>query len=225
MDIEGIGEAQSVILYDKGLVKNAAEIYKLKDKRDELLKLEHMGEKSVANLLKAIEESKNRPLARLIFALGIRHIGSETAEILARRFRSIEALSKASKDELMSIEAIGPKIADSILAFFGQEENQKIIQGLREAGVKMAEEVKTKALPLDGQEFVITGRLESFSRQEAEEKLKALGGTAKDNVTKKTNYLVVGADPGGTKLTKAQELGTPQIDEKKLLSLLEGKSQ
>jgi DNA ligase (NAD+) len=225
MDIEGIGEAQSVILYDKGLVKNAAEIYKLKDKRDELLKLEHMGEKSVANLLKAIEESKNRPLARLIFALGIRHIGGETAEILARRFRSIEALSKVSKDELMSIEAIGPKIADSILAFFGQEENQKIIRGLKEAGVKMAEEVKTKALPLDGQEFVITGRLESFSRQEAEEKLKALGGTAKDNVTKKTNYLVVGADPGGTKLTKAQELGTPQIDEKKLLSLLEGKSQ
>jgi DNA ligase (NAD+) len=182
-----------------------------------------MGEKSVDNLLKAIEASKNRPLARLIFALGIRHIGNETAEILVRRFRSIEALSQASKDELMSIEAIGPKIADSILAFFQQEKNQKIIQGLKEAGVKMAEEAKAERLPLDGQEFVITGRLESFSRQEAEEKIKALGGTAKDNVTKKTNYLVVSADPGGTKLAKANELGTPQIDEKKLLSLLEGK--
>jgi DNA ligase (NAD+) len=224
MDIEGIGEAQSVILYNNGLVKNAADLYRLKEKRAKLLELEHLGEKSVDNLLKAIENSKERPLARLIYALGIRHIGSETADILARRFRSIEALSKASRDELMTIEAIGPKIADSILAFFAQEENQKIIQGLKEAGVKMAEAVTTKALPLDGMELVITGRLESFSRQEAEEKIKALGGTAKDNVTKKTNYLVVGADPGGTKLAKANELGTEQIDEKKLLSLLEGKT-
>jgi DNA ligase (NAD+) len=224
MDIEGIGEAQSVILYDNGLVNNAADLYKLKDKKDELLTLGNTGEKSVANLLNAIEESKNRPLARLIFALGIRHIGGETAEILAKRFGSIEALSAASKDELMSIEAIGPKIADSILAFFRQEENQKIIQGLREAGVKLAEKARTETLPLEGIEFVITGRLEAFSRQEAEEKIKALGGTAKDNVTKKTNYLVVGADPGGNKLTKAQELGTEQIDEKKLSSLLEVKS-
>jgi len=223
MDIEGIGEAQSVILYDKGLVKNAADLYKLKDKRTKLLELENTGEKSVENLLNAIENSKNRPLARLIFALGIRHIGGETAEILARHFGSIDRLSKTSKGELMAIEAIGPKIADSILAFFRQEENQQIIRGLKEAGVKMAEVAKTEALPLDGQEFVITGRLESFSRQEAEEKIKALGGTAKDNVTKKTAYLVVGADPGGTKLTKAQELGTPQIDEKKLLAILKGK--
>ena len=225
MDIEGIGEAQSVILYNNGLVKNAAELYRLKEKRAELLELENTGEKSVDNLLKAIEESKNRPLARLIFALGIRHIGGETAEILAGRFGSIDKLSEASKDELMAIEAIGPKIADSILAFFRQEENRKIIQGLREAGVKMAEVVKTEALPLDGQEFVITGRLESLSRQEAEEKIKALGGTAKDNVTKKTTCLVRGADPGGNKLAKANELGTSQIDEKELLRILEVKAK
>ena len=225
MDIEGIGEAQSVILYNNGLVKNAADLYKLKDKRDELLKLENTGEKSVENLLKAIDESKDRPLAKLIFALGIRHIGGETAEILARRFGSIEALSNASRDELMRIEAIGPKIADSIVAFFNQEENQKIIQGLKETGVKLEEKVATAKLPLAGQEFVITGRLEAFSRQEAEEKIKALGGTAKDNVTKKTTYLVVGADPGGNKLARANELGTPQIDGKKLLSILERKSK
>ena len=224
MDIEGIGEAQSVILYNNGLVKNAAELYKLAEKRAKLLELENTGEKSVDNLLKAIEESQERPLAKLIFALGIRHIGGETAEVLAGRFGSIEALSKASRDELMKIEAIGPKIADSILAFFRQEENRKIIQGLKEAGVKMAEKVETEKLPLAGKEFVITGRLESLSRQEAEEKIKALGGTAKDNVTKKTTYLVRGADPGGTKLVKAQELGTPQIDEKELLRILEGKS-
>jgi DNA ligase (NAD+) len=224
MDIEGIGEAQSIILYNNGLAKNAADLYRLAEKRVKLLELEHMGEKSVSNLLNAIEASKNRPLARLIFALGIRHIGSETAEILVKRFQSIEALSRASRDELMSIEAIGPKIADSILAFFRQKENRKIIQGLRDAGVKMEEKVKTEALPLSGKEFVITGRLEAFSREEAEEKIKALGGTAKDGVTKKTNYLVVGADPGGTKLAKANELGTPQIDEKELLRLLEGKT-
>ncbi len=225
MDIEGIGEAQSVILYNHGLVKNAAELYKLKEKRAELLELENTGEKSVDNLLKAIGESKNRPLSRLIFALGIRHIGGETAEVLARRFGIIDKLSEASKDELMAIEAIGPKIADSILAFFKQEENRKIIRGLKEAGVKMAEKVETEALPLSGKEFVITGRLESFSRQEAEEKIKALGGTAKDNVTKKTAYLVVGADPGDNKLAKANELGTKQIDEKELLRLLEVKAK
>ncbi|MGD9116144.1 MAG: NAD-dependent DNA ligase LigA [Dehalococcoidia bacterium] len=223
MDIEGIGEAQSVILYNHGLVKNAADLYRLKDKKDELLQLENTGEKSVANLLDAIEASKNRPLARLIYALGIRHIGNETAEILARRFGGIEALAKASKEELMNVEAIGPKIADSILAFFSQEENRQIIDGLREAGVRMAEETKAGALPLDGMEFVITGRLESCGRQEAEEKIKALGGAAKDNVTKKTTYLVVGTDPGGNKLAKARELGTEQIDEKKLLSILEAK--
>jgi DNA ligase (NAD+) len=223
MDIEGIGEAQSVILFNHGLVKNAAELYRLEEKRDKLLELENMGEKSVDNLLKAINASKERPLARLIFALGIRHIGGETAEILARRFRSIEPLSKASRDELMKIEAIGPKIADSILAFFRQEENRQIIQGLEDAGVTMEEKGKSEALPLSGKEFVITGRLESFSRQEAEEKIKALGGTTKDGVTKKTSYLVVGADPGGTKLAKANELGTPQIDEKELLRLLQQK--
>jgi len=225
MDIEGIGEAQSVILYNNGLVKNAAELYKLAEKRDELLQLENTGEKSVDNLLKAINDSKERPLARLIFALGIRHIGGETAEILARRFGSIDKLSKASRDELMKTEAIGPKIADSILAFFRQEENRQIIQGLKEAGVRLGEKGKTEELPLSGQEFVITGRLEAFSRQEAEGKIKALGGTAKDNVTKKTAYLVVGADPGGNKLAKAQELGAEQIDEKELLRLLEGKPQ
>ncbi len=224
MDIEGIGEAQSAILFNHGLVKNAAELYKLEEKRAELLKLENTGEKSVDNLLKAIDDSKNRPLARVIFALGIRHIGGETAEILAKRFRSIETLSKASRVELMRIEAIGPKIADSILAFFRQEENQQIIRGLKDAGVKLKEKAKTEEMPLAGKEFVITGRLESFSRQEAEEKIKDLGGTAKENVTQKTTYLVVGEEPGGTKLAKAQELGTKQIDEKKLLRLLEGKA-
>jgi DNA ligase (NAD+) len=185
-----------------------------------LLQIERMAEISVNNMLAAIEKSKDRPLARLIFALGIRHVGSETAEILARHFHSLDALAKASKEGLMDVEAIGPKIADSIIAFFHEEANKKIIERLKEAGVKPPEEVETEKLPLAGLEFVVTGRLEAFSRQEAEARIKALGGTAKDNVTRKTNYLVVGADPGGNKLSKAQELDTRQIKEEELLRLL-----
>jgi len=226
MDIRGIGESQSAILFNEGLVKNAAELYQLEEKREELLKLENTGEKSVDNLLEAIRDSKkDRPLSRVIYALGIRHIGSETAEILASHFGSIKALSKASKDELKKIEAIGPKIADSILAFFRQKENREIIQQLKEAGVRQKEEkAKDEALPLAGIEFVITGKLEAFSRQEAESRIKALGATAKDNVTSKTSYLVVGADPGGTKIAKANELGAKQINEDEFLRLLEGKA-
>jgi DNA ligase (NAD+) len=225
MDIRGIGESQSAMLLKEGLVKNAADLYNLKDKKEQLVNLERMAEKSVSNILNAIENSKQRPLSRVIFALGILHIGEEMAEILASHFGSIDALAKASRDELMDIEAVGPKIADSVLAFFRQEENQKIIQRLKDAGVKLEEKkAKPEELPLAGLEFVITGRLEAFTREEAEAKIKALGGTAKDNVTRKTTYLVVGADPGGTKFARAQELGTKQLTEKELLRLLEQKA-
>jgi DNA ligase (NAD+) len=225
MDIRGIGESQSAMLLKEGLVKNAADLYDLKDKKEQLVNLERMAEKSVSNILDAIEKSKQRPLSRVIFALGILHIGEEMAEILASHFGSMDKLAKASRDELMDIEAVGPKIADSVLAFFRQEENQKIIQRLKEAGVKLEErKAKSEELPLAGLEFVITGRLEAFTREEAEAKIKALGGTAKDNVTKKTTYLVVGAEPGGTKFARARELGTKQLTEKELLRLLEQKA-
>ncbi len=220
MDIRGIGESQSAMLLREELVRDVADLYYLKDKRERLLNIERLAEKSVDNILNAIEKSKERPLARLIFALGIRHVGSETAEILTNRFHSLEKLAKASKEELMETEAIGPKIADSIVAFFHAEENQKIIRHLKEAGVRLEEEAREEELPLAGKEFVVTGRLEAFSRQEAEARIKNLGGTAKDNVTRKTDYLVVGADPGGNKLTHAQELGTRQINEEEFLRLL-----
>jgi DNA ligase (NAD+) len=220
MDIRGIGESQSALLLREELVKNVADLYDLKDKRERLLQIERLAEKSVDNMLAAIEKSKGRPLARVIFALGIRHVGAETAEILSRHFGSLDKLADTTREELMEIEAIGPKIADSLVAFFHAEENRQIIRRLKNAGVKLEEEIKTEKLPLAGQEFVITGRLEAFSRPEAEARIKALGGTAKDNVTKKTAYLVVGADPGGNKLAKAQELGTEQIKEDRLLHLL-----
>lgn len=222
MDIRGIGESQSAVLLKEGLVKDVADLYYLK--REDLLKLERMGEKSANNIIKAIEKSKKRPLARLIFALGIRHIGEEMAEILANHFGSMKRLQNARKEEFLSIPTVGPKIAESIVAFFGQAENKKIIKRLKDAGVRLEEEaVKPEELPLAGQEFVITGRLETFSRQEAEARIKALGGTAKNDITKKTTYLVVGAEPG-SKLVRAQALGTKQLTEEELLKLLEEKA-
>ncbi len=220
MDIRGIGESQSAVLLKEGLVKNVADLYYLKEKREQLLKLERMAEKSVNNILEAIEKSKETPLPRLIFALGIRHIGEEMAEILAKHFGSIDRLQNAHKDELLSIPTVGPKIADSIVGFFKAEENHRIIERLKKAGVNpKAKRGKLEELPLAGMEFVITGRLETFSRQEAEARIKALGGTAKSDITKKTTYLVVGAEPG-SKLAHAQALGTKQLTEAELLQLL-----
>ncbi len=223
MDIRGIGESQSAMLLRGGLVKDVADLYSLN--KEQLACLERMGDKSAANIIRAINASKERPLARVIFALGIRHVGAEMAQLLAEHFSSIDELANASREELMSISAIGPKIADSMVTFFRQKENRDIIKRLKEAGVKLEEElVKPKELPLAGQEFVITGRLEAFARQEAEARVKALGGTAKDNVTKQTTYLVVGADPGDSKLARAQTLGTKQLTEEEFLRLLEQKT-
>ena len=225
MDIRGIGESMSAILLGEGLVKNIADLYYLKEKKEQLVDLERMAEKSADNMLNAIEKSKERPLARVIFALGIRHIGEEMAEILAKEFHGIEELADASRERLTFIPTVGPKIAESITAFFRQEENRNIVKRLKKAGVRLEEEaVKLEELPLAGIEFVITGRLEAFSRQEAEAKVKALGGTTKDNVTKQTTYLVVGNDPGGSKLGYAQALGTKQLTEEKFLRLLEQKA-
>jgi DNA ligase (NAD+) len=223
MDIRGIGESQSAMLLKEGLVKDAADLYHLKDKKEQLIKLERMAEKNVTNILEAIEKSKERPLARLIFALGIRHVGEEMAEILAGEFHSMDKLADASREELLSISTVGPKIAGSIIAFFKEEENRRIIERLRGAGVRLEEAARAEELPLAGEEFVITGRLETLSRQEAEARIKALGGAAKSDVTRKTTYLVAGAEPG-SKLARAQALGIKQINEEELLKLLEKKA-
>ncbi len=218
MDIEGVGEKMSQALFDAGLIKDVGDLYYIT--RDQLLSLERMADKSVANILNSIEKSKNRPLPRVIFALGITHVGEETAELLAEHFTSLDELARASKEQLLEIPSIGPKIADSIVAFFRQEQNRKIIEKLRKAGVKLQEDkVEVKELPLAGVEFVITGRLESCTRQEAEARIKALGGKAGSDVTRKTNYLVVGADPG-SKLARAQALGTKTLSEAEFLEIL-----
>ncbi|MBI4188395.1 MAG: NAD-dependent DNA ligase LigA [Chloroflexi bacterium] len=220
MDIRGIGESMAATLLKEGLVKDAADLYYLKDKKEQLLELERMAEKSVTNILNAIEKSKDRPLARIIYALGIRHIGEQMAQLLAEHFSSIDKLVNASKEELTAIPGVGDKIAESVVIFFRQAKNRDFIRKLREAGVKLEEEMgKPAELPLAGQEFVVTGRLETLSRQQAEDRIKALGGSAKDNVTRSTTYLVVGADPG-SKLARAQELGTKQLTEEEFLRLI-----
>ena len=222
MDIRGIGESWAATLLEKGLVRDVADLYYLKDKKDELLKLEKLGEKSVANILNAIEKSKDRPLSRLIYALGIRHVGGETAELLAREFHSLNELANATRERLMSVPSIGPKIADSILAFFSVKENREIIEKLRRAGVKLAEKAETQSAvvqPLAGMEFVITGTLQSLKRAEAEEKVKALGGEVGSSVTRQTTHLILGAEPG-SKLAKAQKLGTKVLTEEEFLKLI-----
>jgi DNA ligase (NAD+) len=221
MDIDGVGERLCVALFQAGLVKDVADLYYLT--QEQLLDLERMAEKSVFNVLESIQKSKNRPLARVLFALGILHVGDETAELLASHFSSIDKLAKAAQEELLSIPAIGPKIAESIVAFFRQDDNRQIIEKLRRAGVKLEEAPsEPRELPLAGQEFVLTGRLEALSRQEAEARIKELGGAAGSSVTKETTYLVVGADPG-SKLGKAQALGTKVLTEEEFLHMLREK--
>jgi len=218
MDIEGIGEKMSQALFDAGLIKDVGDLYYLT--RDKLLSLERMAEKSVANILNSIERSKNRPLPRVIFALGIPNIGEETAELLTEHYTSLDDLARTMPEKLQEIPSIGPKIADSIVAFSRQRQNKRIIEKLRKAGVKLdAEKAKRKDLPLAGLEFVLTGTLEAFPRQDAEAKIKALGGKAGSDVTRKTAYLVVGEDPG-SKLARAEALGVKQLTEAELLKLL-----
>ncbi|MFC1847022.1 NAD-dependent DNA ligase LigA [Chloroflexota bacterium] len=220
MDIRGIGEQMSVILLNAGLVKDYADLYSLREKREAFLNVERMAEKSVDNILESIEKSRGRPLARFIYGLGIRHVGGETAELMTKNYSSIEELAGASVEELEAIDAIGPKIAGSITAFFKNDENKGIIQRLKDAGVlPFTDEIGLGEQTLAGKEFVITGKLHGLTRQAAEAKIKALGGSAKDDITKKTSYLVVGDEPG-SKLARARQLGIEQIDEDKLIEMI-----
>lgn len=218
MNIEGLGEAWVDQFLAKGLIKQIPDLYDLK--YEQLVQLERMGPKSAKNLLDQIEESKKRELWRLIFALGIRHVGEKMAQSLARKFRDLERLAAATEEELMTVEDVGPKVARSIVFFFKQPENQELIRRLKAAGLNFKEqEEKAGAKPLSGLTFVLTGTLSSMTREQAKEKIEKLGGSVASSVSKKTSYLVVGEEPG-SKLQKARELGVKTLSEKEFLKLL-----
>jgi DNA ligase (NAD+) len=221
MDIDGVGDKLCQALFEAGLIKSVADLYYLT--AEQLFRLEKTAEKSVSNILSSIERSKDRPLARVIFALGIIHVGEEYAELLAENFSSIDDLAKTTNEQLLSIPSIGPKIAESITAFFRQEGNRIIIERLKKAGVRMEREkvagAESEKLPLAGLEFVLTGKLESLTRQEAEARVKTLGGKAGSDVSKETSYLVVGAEPG-SKLARAQKLGVKTLSEAEFLEMV-----
>jgi DNA ligase (NAD+) len=182
-----------------------------------------MGLKSSDNLLEEIGKSKARDLGRLIFALGIRHVGERLAQVLAGRFKSLDALEEAAEEELTKVEDVGPKVAESIRFFFEQPENRELVRRLKEAGVNMTAWDRTGARrPLEGQTFVITGTLSAFTREEAQEKLESLGARIGASVTKKTTCLVAGELPG-SKLDKAKKLGIAIIGEREFLKLVGGK--
>jgi len=218
MDIEGLGEAVVDQLLASKLVRTIPDLYDLR--HEDVAALERMGPKSARNLLDQIEASKSRGLARLLFALGIRHVGERLAQTLAAKFRSLEALEAAGQDDLVGVEDVGPKVAESILFFFAQPENRELIGRLRKAGVKdRAAAESAGPRPLAGQVFVITGTLPGLSRDEARELLEGLGAEVGSSVTRKTTGLVVGESPG-SKLDRARELGVRIIGEKEFAELV-----
>ncbi len=219
MNIDGMGEALVNQLTDRGLVKNVADIYHLTKK--DLLSLERMGEKSAQNILDEIENSKKLPLERVIYGLGIRMVGERTAQFLAEHFGSMEALESAGLEELQNVDEVGPRIAESIVEFFGIAANRKLVERLREAGLTLTGKKKERGTKLAGKTFVLTGTLAHFTRDEAKKMIENAGGKVTGSVSKKTDYVVAGTD-AGSKLEKAQELGVAVIGEKEMEGIVGG---
>jgi len=218
MNIDGLGEALVDQLLEKNLVHEISDLYSLKF--EDLAGLERMGSKSSRNLIGQIEASRTRALSRFIFALGIRHVGEKLARTLAGRFKSLDHLACATAEELAEVEDVGPKVAASIVFFFTQDGSRKLLTKLKEAGLNLsAGEEKSGSGPLEGQVFVITGTIASFSRDEAVERIEELGGTTAAALSGKTTYLVVGGSPG-SKLVRAKEMGIRTIGEEEFLKLL-----
>ena len=220
MDIDGLGEQWSHILIDQHLVKDVADLYYLN--KEQLLGLDRMGDRLASKIITNIEASKERPLPRLLFALGILHVGSEVAELLTHRFSTLDAVAQATMEDLTDIEGIGPKIAESIVDYFSVPQNLEVIAKLQRASVKMHHDIHVptaEEAPFQGLTFVVTGTLSGFTRRQAEERIKSLGGSVTSSVTRKTNYVVAGESPG-SKLDTAGRLGTSVLDEAAFLDLL-----
>jgi DNA ligase (NAD+) len=216
MNIDGLGESLVNQLAERGMVKNVADLYRLT--KNDMLHLERMGEKSAENVLKEIERSKQLPLERVIFGLGIRFVGERTAQFLAEHFGSLDAVMNASAEELEEVNEVGPRIAESIVEFFGDEHNRKLVADLRKAGLTFSGKKKERGTKLAGKTFVLTGTLARHTRDEAKKMIEDAGGRVSGSVSKKTDYVVAGAD-AGSKLDKARELGVSVIDEEEMEKL------
>ncbi|MEC9122823.1 MAG: NAD-dependent DNA ligase LigA, partial [Verrucomicrobiota bacterium] len=219
MDIDHLGEAVIDQLVDQGKAKKVSDLYELK--KEDFLTLEGFAEKSAENLFHSIEESKARGVARLLCGLGIKHVGSSVAKELARNFTGIKELGQASADELLEIDGIGSIMAESISDFFEDPGNQSMLEQLEQSGVETSHELKESGeQPVRGKAFVLTGTLDTFSRDQATERIEALGGKVTSSVSKKTAFVVAG--PGaGSKLSKAEDLGVEVLSEEAFLELLE----
>jgi DNA ligase (NAD+) len=217
MNIDGLGEVLVNQLTERGLVKNVADLYKLT--KDDLLKLERMGEKSAENVLAEIAASKKLPLERVIYGLGIRFVGERTAQFLAEHFGELDAIMKANAEELEEVNEVGPRIAESIVEFFGDEHNRKLVSDLSKAELTFTGQKKEKGTKLAGKTFVLTGTLAGHTRDEAKKMIEDAGGRVSGSVSKKTDYVVAGSD-AGSKLDKARELGVSVIGEEELEGLV-----
>ncbi len=219
MDVEGMGERLCQSLLEADLVRDIADVYGIT--RDDLLPLERMAEKSADNIMAAIERSKQRPLARVLFALGITHVGSEMAETLVSHYRNLWRLSRATEAELEAIAGVGPKIAESVASYFHDEASRHTLRKLQRANVRLVDDSPQETLerPLAGLQFVVTGRLASLTRSQAEARIKELGGSVSSGVSRKTAYLVAGED-AGSKLDQARKLDTALLDEAAFLELI-----
>jgi DNA ligase (NAD+) len=217
MDIEHLGYMTVMRLLDKRLIEDPADIYALD--ADKLSQLPGFKDKAIANVLEQVEASKDRPIWRLLVGLNIRHVGTHVAQVLARAFGSIDALAKASEDEIDAVPEIGPEIAASVREWFDEEENLALIERLRAAGVRLADErvADVGPRPLAGTTIVLTGTLPTLSRDEATRLAQDAGARVASSVSKKTSFVVAGENPG-TKLARAEEMGVEMIDEAEFLS-------
>jgi DNA ligase (NAD+) len=221
MDIEGLGDALIDLFVDKGFILHLSDIYKLKNKRQELIKIDRLGEKSIDNLLEAIEKSKSQPFSKVLFALGIRYVGSGAAQKITDNFNSIDDIISASEEEITAIHEIGPSISKSIRQFFSDKKNIKLIEELRKSGLNFKSEKKEIVQSaITGKTFVLTGTLSSLSRDEAGARIIALGGKVTSSVSKNTDFVVTG-EKAGSKLTKAESIGIQILDESAFLKILE----
>jgi DNA ligase (NAD+) len=222
MDIDGMGEKYIEQLLRLKLVKDVADLYDLT--KDDFMKFERMGDKLAENLLAAIEASKEKELARFIFALGIRHVGEHTAKLLAKAFGSIQNLEQATEEELLTIREVGPQVALSIVTFFRNSSNIEVIRRMLTAGVRPTVEEKKVGGRFTGKAFVFTGALSRFTRDDAKRMVENEGGHVAGSVSKKTSYVVAGED-AGSKLTKARDLGVTVLGEDEFLQMVEGEQE